>query len=157
MIRRNAFRFETLLHLRRLREQERQRAVAARLAAIHRLEQRQATLLRRIDEQTDVARAALRDEAVDLERLRFGRHWITRLRRGVLETQAEIGAQRALLAQERQYLTAAAKDRKVLEKLRANRVARLAAEAERRERIEQDEMSVLRFVYGGRAAEGEQA
>jgi flagellar export protein FliJ len=151
------FRFETLLHLRKLREQERQRAVATRLAAIHRLEERQATLIRRIDEQTLAARAALRLQAVDLDRLRLGRHWVTRLRRGVLETQAEITTQRAMLAQERQQLTTAATDKKVLERLKAQRLARIAAEQDRRERLEQDEMNVLRFVHAGLSADGDEA
>ncbi len=152
-----AFRFETLLHLRKLREQERQRAVAARLAAIHRLEERRTALMRRIDEESAAARDALRLEAVDLDQLRFGRHWVTRLRRGVLETQAEISTHRAILAQERQQLTAAATDKKVLERLKSQRLARRRAEQDRRERLEQDEMNVLRFVHAGAAAQGDGA
>ncbi len=140
------FRFETLLKLRRQHEDERKRAVAARIREIHTLEERQRLLLQRIADQAADTRRALLSGTVDVDDLRLGRHWTVRLRRGVLETEAAINGQKALLAQERQRLADAAKNRKVLEQLKERRLAEFRAEQERREQKDLDEISVTMFT-----------
>ena len=140
------FRFETLLKLRRQHEDERKRAVAARIREIHTLEERQRVLLQRIADQAADTRRALMSGTVDVDDLRLGRHWTVRLRRGVLETEAAINGQKALLAQERQRLADAAKNRKVLEQLKERRLAEYRAQEERREQKDLDEISVTMFT-----------
>lgn len=157
MAKRYTFRFETLLRLRRRREDEEKRVVAARLREIRRLEDRQRALLGRIDDQTRLTRRALCDATVDIDRLKIGRHWITRLRRGVLEAEAEIATNKAILSQERLRLVAASKQAKVLSRLKERRLDRYRAEQERLEQAESDEINTLRFAHvmatdGGRRA-----
>ena len=147
MAQRNKFRFETLLRLRRMREDGRKRVVAARLSEIRRLEERQTTLIGRIHRQTNLTRQALHADELELNDLRSGRHWMIRLRRGVLETKAEIATNRALLAQERSNLAEAAKERNILSLLKERQHARFVAEENRRDQAESDEMSILRYVH----------
>lgn len=147
MVQRNKFRFETLLRLRRLREDERKRTVAARLIRISRLEERHSALLGRIGRQTDLTRRALCANQLELDELRSGRHWMIRLRQGVLETKAEIATNKAMLAQERSNLVQAAKQRNILSLLKERQHACFLAEENRREQVESDEMSILRHVY----------
>ena len=146
MAKRYTFRFETLLRVRKQREEEEKRVVASRLREIRQLEQRQEALVNRINEHTDLARQAMRNQMLDLEHLKLGRSWVVRLRRGVLETQAEITKNRAILAQERSRLAEAAKQRKVLDKLKEKRRERFLFEEARREQAEYDEMNVQRFA-----------
>lgn len=142
-----AFRFETLLRLRKQREDERKRVVAARLRQIGELMERRNNLLTAIDGQTDSLRSALRGGTVDVDQVRWGRHWLTHLRRGVLDTDAELSGQRAMLAQERATLVVARKDTEVLARLRERRLEAWNVEAARREQIESDEMNTLRFAH----------
>jgi len=146
MAKRYTFRFETLLRLRQQREEQQHRVVAQRLAGIRRLQDRRQTLLRRIDEQTSMTRGTLQDRTIDVDLLKLGRHWLIRLRRGVLETDAELAAQKALLAQERVNLSEAAKQRKILSRLKDRRRDRHIADETRRQQAELDEMSIMRFA-----------
>ena len=151
MAKRFTFRFETLLGLRRQREEERKRAVAVCLREVRRLEERQRRMLGQIDEQTEWTRRALRGDDVNVDRLKLGRHWLLRLRRGVLETQAQIATRKAILAQERQRLAESSKETKVLTRLKERRFERHRAEQDRREQAESDEMNVLRFAHAALA------
>lgn len=144
MAKRYEFRYETLLRLRRQREDERKRVVAARLREIRTLEDRRATLENRIREQTEQVRDALRSSTLNLDDLKLSRHWVIRLRRGVLETDEAIKTHRAVLSKERQHLAEAAKDKKVLERLKERRLAEYMAEMDRREQLELDEMNAQR-------------
>lgn len=139
-----SFRFETLLHLRQQRENERQRAVAARLHEIRALEEVHATLLDRIRAQTEQSRDALRSGSPDVDELKFARHWMIRLRRGVMETALAIDKQKALLESERRQLAEAAKEKKVLARLKERRLAEYLAELDRREQLDLDESNSQR-------------
>ncbi len=145
--------FETLLRLRRQREDEQKRIVSHRLNDIRRLQERQDTLLQRINDQSDLTRDALRDRQIDVDLLKFGRHWLIRLRRGVLETEAEIAAQKAILAQERSTLREALKHRRILSGLKERRYLRFSVAEARREQAELDETSVIRFARAARLQE----
>lgn len=153
MAKKYTFRFETLLRLRQQREDEQKRIVSHRLNDIRRLQQRQDTLLQRINDQSDLTRDALRDRQIDVDLLKFGRHWLIRLRRGVLETEAQIAAQKAILAQERSTLREALKHRRILSGLKDRRYMRFTAAETRREQAELDENSVIRFARTARLQE----
>jgi flagellar export protein FliJ len=146
MAKKYTFRFETLLRLRRQREDEHKRIVSRRLNEIRLLQQRQDTLLLRIHDQSELTRDALRDRQIDVDLLKFGRHWLIRLRRGVLDTEAQIAAQKAILAQERSSLREALKHRRILSELKERRYRRFTATEARREQAELDETSVIRFA-----------
>src|SRR5262245_2367879 len=115
------FRFETLLRLRKQREDERKRAVAARLRRISDVRQRQDNLRNTIELHSDTLRDALREQVMDVDQLRWGRHWLTHLRRGVLEAESELSANRAMLAQERTLLVEARKQTQAFARLKERR------------------------------------
>ena len=140
------FRFETLLRLRKQREDEKKRLVATRLRLIGEVRRRQDELTRSLEEQTRTLRASLRDSSVDVDQLRWGRHWLSHLRRGVLEADGELATHRALLAHERGRLVEARKDKEVLAHLKELRREAYLAEASRREQREVDEINALRFA-----------
>lgn len=159
------FRFESILRFRRRLEDDQKRVVAARLRDIHRLEHRRGLLLERIDEQAALTRCALcgfggpaeaEAPGLDVERLKLGRHWMIRLRRGVLETDAELAASKALLAHERQKLSEASKKARVLSRLRERRWDAYVSEMDRQEQRDLDELNSARFALDAaqRAAAG---
>lgn len=138
------FRYETLLRIRRQREDERKRIVAARLQEIAKLEARRQAIVDRIRQQSEETRRMLSCDTVNVDELKFGRHWMLRLQRGVLETEAAIVRQRAALVEERVRLVEATREVKVLVRLKERRQAAFALEMNRREQLELDEMSVMR-------------
>ncbi len=74
------FRLETLLKVRRSREDEQKRIVAERLRQIEKLAAQKTAIEAQISSQAVTMRAALSGESADVDFLRWGRHWITRLR-----------------------------------------------------------------------------
>lgn len=147
MAKRDVFRFETLLKLRQQKEDEAKRAIAARIGQIREIEDRQEAIQSRINQQTATSRLSLSEETLNLDDLRAGRHWMVRLRQGLLRAEAEIRTQRAMLAAERSQLAEATTNRKVLSRLKERRLDRYFAEQQRREQSSLDEMNVLRFAF----------
>jgi flagellar export protein FliJ len=147
MAKRYAFRLETLLRLRQQREDEQKRVVASRLRKIKSIEQQKQVLQVRITEQVDSMRGLLTRGQMDIDQLKAGRHWMVRLRRGVLEADGAIVANRSMLAQERVHLANVRKDTKILERLKEKQREAFLAEIERQDRIESDDMNVTRFAH----------
>ncbi|GJQ25638.1 MAG: hypothetical protein HBSAPP02_06700 [Phycisphaerae bacterium] len=147
---RRMYRFETLLKIRRAKEDAARRVVAARLRQIAEVEQRQAALSERISQETEAIRASLgeKNKNLDVEQLRWSRHWLGRLRLGVLEAQAEVAGHRAMLAQERAVLNDARKQVGVLDRLKERWRASVIAESQRVEARQLDEMNTARFAAG---------
>jgi flagellar FliJ protein len=146
MAKRHTFRLETLLRLRRQKEDEQKRVVASRLRRIRTLEENKHVLESRIAEQTETMRAMLVEECMEVDQLKSGRYWVIRLRRAVLETDAAIAAERALLAQERLGLTERRKDTKVLQRLKEKQYEAFMAEERRQEQFETDDLNAARFA-----------
>jgi len=147
MAKRYRFRLETLLRLRQQREDEKKRIVASRLRKIRSLEQHKQVLETRIAEQTEVIRDLLVREQMNIDELKAGRHWMIRLRRGVLEAEGALASNRAILAQERADLANARKDTKVLERLKERQQQAFMAEVERQDRLEADDLNTTRFAH----------
>jgi flagellar FliJ protein len=147
MAKQYTFRLEPILKLRRRREDEKKLAVARRLREISSLEGCRQTLLGEIQGQTQAMRTWLSGGRLEVNDLRLSRHCLLRLQRGVLETEAQISTQRALLAQERMQMTEARKDTKVLERLKERRRAEYLALLNRREQIELDDLNATRFAH----------
>jgi flagellar protein FliJ len=147
MAKRYRFRLETLLRLRQQREDEKKRIVASRLRKIRSLEQHKQVLETRIAEQTEIIRGLLVRDQMDVDELKAGRHWMIRLRRGVLEAGGALSSNRAMLAQERADLANARKETKVLERLKEKQQTAFSAELERLDRIEADDLNVTRFAH----------
>jgi flagellar export protein FliJ len=147
MAKRFTFRLETLLRLRRQREDEQKRVVASRLRQIRTIEQHRHNLEDRIAEHTEAMRHLLGLEQADVDQLKVGRHWMIRLRRGMLEAEAALAAHRALLAQERVKMAETRKDTKVFERLKEKQREAFLTELERRDRAESDDFNVTRFAH----------
>lgn len=141
------FRLETLLKVRKAREDECKRIVAARLGQIEKLSAQKTAIEAQISSQSVSMRAALSGETADVDFLRWGRHWITRLRMQSARVDAESAAHRAVLAQERERLAAARKETKILERLKERQFEAAAAEEAARQRRESDDMNTVRFVF----------
>ena len=123
------------------------RAVAARLRAIQNITRRQESLQVRIKQETTAIRESLQKDILDVDQLKWERHWLTRLRLGVLEADAEIAAQRAMLAQERSVLTHARKETKILSRLKERQREMFLAEQDRREQRDLDELNTSRHTF----------
>lgn len=147
MAKRYRFRLETLLRLRRQRADEQKRVVAQRLRQVGRIEQHKRLLETSIAEHVRSTRGSLGGERIDVDQLKVGRYWLIRLRRGVLEADAALAAQRAMLAQERSELAERRKATKVLERLEERQREAHRAELEREERMELDDMNSTRFAH----------
>lgn len=141
------FRFETLLKLRKQQEDRCKRAVADRLRQIQTLSGRHDRLESQLDQQAETLRASLCDATLDVDGLRWGRHWLARLRQGILQTDAEIAAHRAMLAQERVALSDAHRGTRVLATLKDRQLQARAAHERRREQSETDEINVLQYAH----------
>jgi flagellar export protein FliJ len=146
MVRKN-FRFETLLRLREQKQDAAMRAVATRLRTIQTITQRQESLQLRISQETAAIRESLQKSILDVDQIKWERHWLTRLRLGILEADAEIAGHRAMLAQERAALTAARKETKVLSLLKERSRLSFLAEQDRREQGDLDELNTARHAF----------
>ena len=145
------FRFEALLRLRQAKEDEQKRIVAARRRKITSLQRRHDALLAQVRAETDGLRACLSGSSLQMGGLRWGRHWLGTLRRHILEIEAKVAGQQALLAGERVKLVAARKDTRVLDRLRERqRELRIERNA-RRERRQTDDLNLARYVRAGLA------
>jgi flagellar FliJ protein len=141
------FRFETMLKLRRRREDEHKRIVADRLRQIAQVREQIASQEEQIQQQTDVIRGHTAAGTIDLQQVMRNRHWLGHLHKGILEAQARIRFLEARLSQERVHLAEAAKQRRVLEKLKERQQERYLQDQNRRATRELDEMATVRFVY----------
>ncbi len=141
------FRLETLRRLRAQREDEQKRVVASRLRKIQELEAHRQLLQQRILEQTDHMRNWLNAATVDVDLVKTGRHWMLRLRRGVLETDAQISSEKAMLAHERAALGELRKQTRVLDRLKEKQRDAYHRELDRQEQIALDDMNVTRFAH----------
>lgn len=153
MAAKDIFRFETMLKLRQQKEDEAKRVVAARLGQIRDLERRQEALTSRIHDQSSKTSQVLGAGSLDMDQLRLSRHWMVRLRQGLLQAEAEMRTQRAILVAERTQLSEASTQRKVLAQLKERRLDRYFAEQARQEQKEADELNVLRFAHAARQRE----
>lgn len=144
-----SFRFETLLKLRKQREDEAKRIVSERLNRIRTLEERQEAIQQRIATEVSEVRGEMQAYKLNTDQIRLGRHWITRMRQGLLNAEAEMRTQQAILAAERRQLAEASTERKILAKLKEQRLERVLTEQRQREQAEMDELNTLRFVHAG--------
>ena len=121
MAKRFRFQLETLLKVRRLREREAQRKVAAKYAELARLDETIRQTSAAISEQQAALLAAQRAPRVETLQLSRGRAWVGYLRSTALQQQAL----RAARARELETLQAELRDARtqtrVLEKLRERR------------------------------------
>ena len=147
MARRFTFRFETMLKIRRQREDEHKRIVAGRLREIRRVRQELGTLDRQIHDELASIRRGQEPGTIDMVQVIRHRRWLGQLHKAVLEGQAHLGVLEAKLSQERVVLAEAAKQRRILDKLRERQYERFVKEQDRIETLAADDMTTVRFVF----------
>ncbi len=147
MAKRFQFRFETILKLRRQREDEHKRIVADRLRQIAQVQDQLASLERQIEQETQAIRRSTSGGTIDLQQTVRHRHWLGHLHKSSLEAQARLRFLEARLAQERTQLAEAVKQRRVIEKLKERQSSAHIKAQERRETLELDELGTVRFAY----------
>ncbi len=147
MAKRFVFRLETLLKIRQQREERHQRIVAGRLRQIHQTHRQIADLEQQMRAGQDAIRDNQRPGRIDLQQAIHYRHWIGHLHKNVLEAQAHLGYLEAELVRERAALAEAAKQRKILDKLKERQWQRYRENEDRRDVNEADEMSTVRYVF----------
>ena len=147
------FRLEPLLRLRVQAEKTKQRVVARRLIAISEAQRR----MEEIATQERAERARLREASgpgsMSVDEVMASRGWIGRLQRDRWAIAGQIAAHEQQLAVERAALAEAAKQRKILEKLRERRLAEFRWRMNRSEDRFLDEIASGQFVRSASAAE----
>ncbi len=147
MAKRFAFRFETMLKIRRQREDEHKRIVAARLREIAVVQEQLALFDRQIHEELAAIRGGQSPGTIDMTQIVRHRRWLGHLHKAVLDAQARLGVLEGKLAQERAALAEAAKQRRILEKLRERQHERFVKEQDRLETMATDDMTLVRYVF----------
>jgi flagellar protein FliJ len=147
MARRFTFRFDTMLKIRRQREDEHKRIVAARLREIRQSRGQLDSLDRQIHDELASIRRGQEPGAIDMTQVVRHRRWLGHLHKAVLDGQAQLGCLEAKLAQERVVLAEAAKQRRILEKLKERQYERFLKEQDRLETMAADDMTTVRYVF----------
>lgn len=147
MAKRFVFRFETMLKIRRQREDEHKRIVADRVREIARVKDQMASLDRQIRDELAAIREGQSPGTIDMQQVVRHRHWLGRLHKAVLDSQARLRFLEARLAQERAALAEAAKQRRVLDKLKQRQWERYRMEQDRIETRLADDLTTVRYVF----------
>ncbi len=149
MAKRFQFRFETMLKIRRQREDEQKRVVAERLGQIATVEQELAQLDGLTNRGMDSIRTVQQAGRIDLQQAMAQRGWVAHLHKAALDAQSRLRGLEARLAQERSLLAEAAKQRRILEMLRERQLERHRMEQQRVETQMADDLTTTRHVFNG--------
>ncbi len=141
MAKRFQFRLQTLLDVRKMREQEAQRAVAAKRAEIVRVDQLNEQTFAEIAIHQDALRTAQAQGAIDPVGLARGRAWIAHLRNSIARRQQEKGVLLEQLRELQDRLRDARTQTRIIEKLREKRWDAYRKDRDKRERLELDELA----------------
>ena len=135
--------------IRRQREDQHKRIVAERLAQIAAVQQDLTRLAELTDKGLDTIRAVQQSGRIDMQQAMAQRGWVTHLHKASLDGQARLRGLEAQLAQERAALAEAAKQRRIIEKLKERQVERHGMEEQRAETLAADDLTTTRYVFEG--------
>jgi flagellar FliJ protein len=137
------FRLEAVLRQRKHVEREKQRELAARQKALSQSHDE----LRELDERVRATSEDVRRNLVgklDMSFLTAHRRFMLAAQRQAVAIAQKIAAAQKAVDDARGMLLEAAKQRKIIEKLREKQLARWSEESHRKEMIDQDEINVQR-------------
>lgn len=140
MAKRFLFRLETVLKVRKQREDACKRAVAERLRRISAVQAEIGSLRTQINTEIGAFREAHAVGRLDMTQIARHRHWLIHLHQGVLMAQAGLHELRQKLVEDRKVLTEARKQTRVLEKLKERQLERHRQALNRAEAVENDEI-----------------
>ena len=148
------FQLEAVLKHRKNREQERQRALAVVQGELTKLQND----LMALDQSVKAANEDMRQNhltgRLDLGFMAAHRRFLVATQQRAGEVIAKMTAARRQVEAARRELAAAAKDRKVIEKLKERQHGRRAAEIDRKETAEMDEIG-MQLAFANLAEGGE--
>ncbi|MCK6455004.1 MAG: flagellar FliJ family protein [Phycisphaerae bacterium] len=150
------FRLEPVLRYRRRRVDAQKRVVADRLRGIRVLSERMREIEAQITQSVGNIRMAMHESTLPMEEVLWTRHWLGRLRREWIETQAALREHQRELEQERRRLAERMAEAKVLERLKERQASAHAERMEHAESLSLDEFAIQqhlrRAVVEGSAA-----
>jgi flagellar FliJ protein len=147
MAKRFRFRFETMLKIRRQREDQQKRVVGERIAQIESVQQELHRLDQLAQQSVETIRTVQQGGRIDLQQAIAQRGWVAHLHKATLDAQTRLRGLEARLAQERAVLAEAAKQRRILEKLKERQTERHRLEEQRVETRLADDLTTTRFVF----------
>ncbi|UCD28306.1 MAG: hypothetical protein JSV03_14665 [Planctomycetota bacterium] len=140
------FRFETMLKIRKQREDQQKQIVSDRLRQIGQINEQITSLQRQIEQELETMRADQHPGTIDIQQAIRHRYWLCRLNKGVLESEARLRYHEAYLAQERAQLVEAAKQRRMLERLKESQFTKYQRQQVKRLTEKSDDMATVRYV-----------
>jgi flagellar protein FliJ len=146
MAKRFRFRLDTVLKVRKQREDVCRRAVADRLRQIAAVQAEIGSLQHQIGEEIGAFRQVHSVGRLDMTQIVRQRHWLIHLHQGVLMAQASLGDLHKKLEEDRRVLVEARKQTRVLEKLKERQIERHQKETARAEAIENDEIGNVLYA-----------
>jgi len=149
MAKRFRFRFETMLKARRQREDQHKRIVGRRLREIAATREELARIRRLESDGIESVRAVQQAGRIDPHQAVSYRAWVAHLHRSALDVQTRMAGLEARLAQERADLAEAAKQRRILEKLKERQWERHRLDEQRAETRASDDLNTVRYVFHG--------
>jgi flagellar FliJ protein len=147
MAKRFRFRFETMLKIRRQREDEHKRIVADRIRQIQEVCHQMASLEMQIREELRAIRSGQEPGRIQMQHVIRHRHWLGRLHKAALDGQGRLQCLEAQLSQERVALSEAVKQRRILEKLKERQWRQHREQQERVEVRSADDVAGTRYVF----------
>lgn len=141
MARRFAFRLQTVLNVRQMREREAQRDVAAKSAEIARLDRLNEQTADEILRQQTALNEAQQRGQLDPVELQRGRAWIAHLRKTIATRQMQKAEFCEQLRNLQVRLRDARTQTRIIEKLRERRWDEYTRDRRRREQAESDELA----------------
>jgi flagellar export protein FliJ len=150
MARKQEFRLDQVLDLRRRAEEQQQLALHARIEEEARLRAELDDLVARREERIAALTAQRRRGRVDPKMLEATLNYVESVEIAIQQQTAEITAAQGRVEGQREALVAAMRDRQALEQLRDQHAAAAHREADRREAKDVDDIVSARFARRGR-------
>ena len=146
------FRLQPLLRLRKQQEDQKKRVVGALLTQIHDLQRQALELAEAIKAEGETLKQQYEQGNVDLNWVSHYRRYITSVQRAIVERIQTATNVQEKLHQARRELAEAAKQTKILEKLKERQQKQYEREWQRKENRQLDEIGTKVFLRSGKTA-----
>ena len=151
------FRLQSLLVLKKQRENEKKRVVGNLLSEIHQQQQEALEMAQAIKTEGEKLKQQHDQKQIDLEWMGHYQIYVQHLQLSISKRITKIAQIQQQLAAAREELAQAAKEAKILEKLKEKQKQRYEEQLRRRETIEQDEIATNLYRRTGKICEAEVA
>ena len=140
------FRLQTLLKLRKQQEDQKKRAVALLLSQINDLQQQALIMAADLKKEGENLRKIFQSGSIDLNRIAHYHRYVHNIQQAINQRIQNVSQVQPQLTLARSELTEAAKQTKILEKLKQKQKQKYETELARKERIQQDEIPTFAFL-----------